>query len=127
MLDRDGLRRWVPLLDLSRSSRLPIVGGMVQPRGGTARHDAVASGLARAADRLGVDIIENCPVTGFLRERGRIAGVETVAGTIHASKVALCAAGHSSVLAGYAGLRCRYRAMPCRLSYRSRLSRYSTP
>src|SRR3546814_13267070 len=77
----------VPGLDMSRTTRFPVEGGLLQPRGGTARHDAVAWGYAYGADRQGVDLIENCEVTGFLREHGAIVGVETTRGTIRAGKV----------------------------------------
>src|ERR1700722_13480301 len=85
--------------------RYPILGGALQRRGGTARHDAVAWGYARAADARGVDIIENCEVTGIQREGGYVLGVETTRGPIAAKKIAICVAGHSGVLAAMAGLR----------------------
>jgi len=81
-----------------------VVGGLLQPRGGTARHDAVAWGFAHAADRLGVDIIENCEVTGFVHEAGRIVGVETSKGTIHAPKVGVAVAGMTSEVMRKAGV-----------------------
>jgi len=104
-LDRATVQRMVPLLDCSPAARYPIVGGLLQPRGGTARHDAVAWGYARAADARGVDIIENCAVTGFLIERGRVRGVETSRGPIAAQKVGIAVAGHSGHVAAMAGLR----------------------
>ncbi|MEL6337572.1 MAG: FAD-dependent oxidoreductase, partial [Pseudomonadota bacterium] len=85
--DRHTLRRRVPALDLD--GRWPILGAFVQPRAGSARHDAVNWGFARAASALGVDIIENCEVTGFIREAGRITGVETTRGEIRAEKIGL--------------------------------------
>lgn len=94
----------VPGLDTSAAARFPIVGGLMQRRAGTARHDAVAWGYARAADRLGVDIVENCEVTGFLREAGRISGVVTSRGEIHAAKVALAVAGHTGQVMRLAGI-----------------------
>ncbi|MCF8474063.1 MAG: sarcosine oxidase subunit beta family protein [Emcibacter sp.] len=95
-----------PLLNLSPNSRFPVLGGTLQRRGGTVRHDAVAWGYARAADRLGVDIIQNCEVTGFKRNSlGAIEGVETTKGTVLTSKVGMAVAGHSSVLAARAGFR----------------------
>ena len=85
--------RKVPGLDMSRSARFPIVGGLMQRRAGTARHDAVAWGYARGADRLGVDIIENCEVTGFMKDGDRVVGVTTTRGEIRARKVAVAVAG----------------------------------
>jgi methylglutamate dehydrogenase subunit A len=104
ILDRAEVRRMVPYLDFSAEARFPIHGGLFQGRAGTARHDAVAWGYARAADRHGVDIIQNCEVTGFVGEGGRIAGVTTSRGRISAGKVALAVAGHTSLLAGKADL-----------------------
>ena len=104
LLDRDQVAKFVPGLDMSRSTRFPIEGGLLQPRGGTARHDAVAWGYAYGADRQGVDIIENCEVTGFLREGGAIVGVETSRGTIRAGKVGVAVAGNSSAVLEKAGL-----------------------
>ena len=105
LLTREQVQEMVPLLDCSRNSRYPIAGGLIQPRGGTARHDAVAWGFARGADMRGVDIIQNCEVTGFVRDGGRVTGVETTQGTIRAKKVGLAVAGHSSQVAAMAGLR----------------------
>ncbi|HEX5077572.1 MAG TPA: sarcosine oxidase subunit beta family protein [Geminicoccaceae bacterium] len=104
ILDRDGVRRLCGYLDFSEEARFPIHGGIFQGRAGTARHDAVAWGFARAADRHGVDIIENCEVTGFLWQGERVAGVETTRGAIAAGKVGLAVAGHTSPLAAKAGL-----------------------
>jgi sarcosine oxidase subunit beta len=94
-----------PALDLSPDARLPVLGGFVQQRAGTARHDAVAWGYARAASARGVHIIQNCEVRGFLVESGKIAGVDTSRGPIRADRVGIAAAGHSSVLAKLAGFR----------------------
>jgi heterotetrameric sarcosine oxidase beta subunit len=99
------IQREVPLLDCSDNQRYPIVGGLMQRRGGIARHDAVAWGYARAADALGVDILQNCEVTGFRIDRGRVLGVETNRGYIGAGKVGMAVAGHSSHVAAMAGLR----------------------
>lgn len=104
LLDRDGVRRMVPFLDFE-NARFPIHGGLLQPRGGTVRHDAVAWGYARAADRRGVDIIQNCEVTGIRIENGAVKGVETTKGFIGARKVGLACAGNSSRVAAFAGLR----------------------
>ncbi|HOP21149.1 MAG TPA: sarcosine oxidase subunit beta family protein, partial [Amphiplicatus sp.] len=90
---------------LNDAPRFPIFGGLLQPRGGNARHDAVAWGFARGADSYGVDIIQNCEVTGFDIREGRIEGVRTTRGDIRARKVGVAVAGHSSVLAGLAGFR----------------------
>ena len=105
LLDRGDVMRILPYLDYSPGTRFPIYGGLLQRRAGTVRHDAVAWGYARAADRLGVDIIENCEVTGFLEEGNRITGVRTTRGEIHAERTAISVAGHSSQLAAMAGLR----------------------
>src|SRR5271155_448245 len=94
-----------PLLNTDRSIRYPIVGAAYQPRGGTARHDAVVWGYARGASDRGVDIVQNCKVTGFLREGGKITGVETTRGAIKARIVGLAAAGRTSELGERAGLR----------------------
>jgi heterotetrameric sarcosine oxidase beta subunit len=104
-LSLDQVRREVPLLDCSDRQRYPVVGGLMQRRGGIARHDAVAWGYARAADARGIDIIQNCEVTGFRLEGGRVLGVETSRGYIGAGKVGLAVAGHSSHVATLAGLR----------------------
>jgi len=105
LMDRAEVQRFLPFLDYSRSCRFPIYGGLLQPRAGTVRHDAVAWGYARAADRLGVDIIENCEVTGFLRDGNTVTGVETSRGRIHAGRTLVSVAGHSSHVARMAGLR----------------------
>jgi len=91
---------------MSPAARFPVLGGFTQPRAGTARHDAVAWGYARAADALGVDIIQNCEVTGFVTGAdGRMVGVDTARGRIGAERIGIAAAGHSSVLARLAGFR----------------------
>jgi sarcosine oxidase subunit beta len=99
------LKEWCPIIHVGRDARYPIVGASLQRRGGVARHDAVAWGFARAADARGVDIIQNCEVTGLKVENGRVTGVETTRGAIGAKKVAIAVAGHSSVLCGMAGFR----------------------
>jgi sarcosine oxidase subunit beta len=105
LLDREQVRAMAPFLDFGQA-RFPIMGGLLQRRGGTARHDAVAWGYARAASDRGVDIIQNCEVTGFLRgSDGRIGGIETSRGTITANKIGLAVAGNSSRVAALAGLR----------------------
>lgn len=104
LLDQRQVRAMYPFLDFD-NARFPVQGGLLQRRGGTARHDAVVWGYARAADRLGVDIVQNCEVTGFLREGEAIVGVETSRGPIRAGKVGLAVAGSSSRVAQKAGLR----------------------
>lgn len=104
LLDREQVRAMLPFLDHD-NARFPIHGGLLQKRGGTARHDAVAWGFARAADSRGVDMIQNCEVTGITVENGRAVGVETTRGPIRAKKLALAVAGNSSRVAGMAGLR----------------------
>jgi methylglutamate dehydrogenase subunit A len=104
-LSRDEIAAWIPELDTSPSARFPIVGGLLQPRGGTVRHDAVAWGYARAADARGVDIIQNCEVTGIRIENGAIAGVDTTRGSIATRKLGIAVAGNSSRLAAMAGIR----------------------
>ena len=104
LLDREQVRAWAPMLDFD-NARFPIRGGLLQRRGGTVRHDAVAWGYARAADRLGVDLIQNCEVTGIKVENGQVLGVDTGRGFIRAKKVGLAAAGNSSRVAAMAGLR----------------------
>lgn len=103
-LSRDEIARRVPNLDCSPDARFPIMGGLLQPRGGTVRHDAVAWGYARAADARGVDIIQQCEVTGIRVDNGAVAGVETTQGFIATDRVGLAVAGHSSRLAAMAGI-----------------------
>ena len=104
-LTRDEIAARIPNLDCSPDARFPILGGLLQPRGGTVRHDAVAWGYARAADALGVDIIQQCEVTGIRVEGGAVTGVETTKGAIATSRVGLAVAGHSGHVAAMAGLR----------------------
>jgi sarcosine oxidase subunit beta len=105
LLDRDAVRTMAPFLNFD-AARFPIQGGLLQRRGGTARHDAVVWGYARAASDLGVDIIQNCEVTGFVRNpEGRMIGVETTRGRIIGGKIGMAVAGHSSQVAEMAGLR----------------------
>ena len=98
------IKRLVPALDVSASARFPIVGGVMQRSAGTARHDAVAWGYARGADRRGVDVIENCEVIGFLRDGDRVVGVKTTRGEIRAKKVAVAAAGSTGRVMKLAGI-----------------------
>ena len=102
----------IPAINISRNSRYPILGASLQRRGGVARHDAVAWGFARAADALGVDIIQQCEVTGFKQSNGSIAGVETTRGDIMSDKVGVVVAGNASVLAAMAGIRLPIESHP---------------
>ena len=105
LLDRDGVRAMAPFLNFDHA-RFPIIGGLLQKRGGTARHDAVAWGYARGASDRGVDIIQNCEVTGITRTAaGAVTGLETTRGPIRAAKIGVAVAGNSSRLAAMAGLR----------------------
>ena len=98
------LKEMLPYLDYAQT-RFPIYGGLIQRRAGTARHDAVAWGYARAADRLGVDLIQNCEVTGIDTVDGKVTGVQTTRGPIRAKKVGMVVAGRSSQVAAMAGMR----------------------
>ncbi|MEX0339350.1 MAG: sarcosine oxidase subunit beta family protein [Arenibacterium sp.] len=104
LLDREGVREHAPFLDFD-NIRFPIYGGLYHRRGGTARHDAVAWGFARGADRRGVDLIQNCEVTGIDIEGGVVKGVQTSRGAIRAKKVAMVVAGRSGQVAAMAGMR----------------------
>jgi sarcosine oxidase subunit beta len=104
LLDQEDVRKKYPFLDFE-NARFPIRGGLLQPRGGTVRHDAVAWGYARGADGLGVDIIQNCEVTGFKIESGVCKGIQSSRGDIRAKTVAVCVAGSSSRLMAQAGMR----------------------
>ena len=104
LLTQEDLRQIVPYLNFD-NARFPIKGGLMQERAGTARHDGVAWGYARAADRLGVDIIQHCEVTGFKIEAGRIKGVQTNRGYISAGKVGVAVAGSSSRVMAKADMR----------------------
>jgi sarcosine oxidase subunit beta len=106
------IKEIAPLINISRDSRYPILGASWQPRGGTARHDAVAWGYARGADALGVDLIQETEVTGIRRKDGAVVGVETTQGFIGARKVACVTAGNSGVVAAMAGLRLPLESRP---------------
>lgn len=106
------IKRRVPVIDVGPGARYPILGASFQPRGGVARHDAVAWGFARAADQLGVDIIQNCEVTGIRQVDGAVTALETSRGLIRTTKVGVVAAGHSSVIAAMAGLRLPIESHP---------------
>lgn len=104
-LTLDEVRARVPLFEPQPDTRIPVTGGVFQPGASMVRHDAVAWGFARAADARGVDIIQNCEVTGIRRENGRVTGVDTRRGFIAAPRVAMAVAGRSSVVAAMAGMR----------------------
>ena len=104
------VREMVPFININ--CRYPVMGALLQRRGGTARHDAVAWGYARAADSLGVDIIQNCEVTGFRTEHNKVTGVDTSRGFIGAGKVGCVVSGHCGVLAEMAGFRLPVESVP---------------
>ncbi|MGI9271653.1 MAG: sarcosine oxidase subunit beta family protein [Woeseiaceae bacterium] len=106
------IKKNIPLIDTSPTARYPILGASLQRRAGVARHDAVAWGFARAADALGVDIIEQCEVTGINRSDGQVTGVETSRGSINAKKIGVVVAGNASVLADMAGMRLPVESHP---------------
>ena len=106
------IKNIAPLLNVSPDARYPVLGASWQPRGGTARHDAVAWGYARAADALGVDLIQQTEVTGLRRQQGAIVGVETTHGFIGANKVGCVTAGNSGVMAAMAGLKLPIESRP---------------
>ena len=106
------IKALVPAMNVSTDTRYPVLGASYQPRGGVARHDAVAWGFARAADVRGVDIIQNCEVTGIRRANGRVTGIETSRGFIGAKKVGVVVAGQASVLADMAGFRLPVESHP---------------
>lgn len=104
LLDVAGVRKHAPFLDFE-NTRFPIYGGLLQKRAGTARHDAVAWGYARGASQRGVDLIQQCEVTGIDIENGKVTGVQTSKGPIRAKKVGIVVAGRSSQVAAMAGMR----------------------
>jgi len=105
-------KAFCPPLSIDKKARYPVVGAALQRRGGTARHDAVAWGYARGADARGVDIIQNCPVTGIRTEAGRVVGVETAKGFLRAKKVGVVTAGHTSHVMAMAGVRMPLESVP---------------
>ena len=111
-LDVDAVAKLVPILNVSRDLRYPVLGATFQPRAGIAKHDWVAWGYARAASRLGVDLVENCEVLDFVTDGDRVVGVETSRGRISAGRTALCAAGHTSVLAARLGIALPLQSHP---------------
>ena len=111
-LSPEQVKEVCPIVNVSPDVRYPVLGATFQPRGGIAKHDRVAWAYARAADALGVDVIQNCEVTGLDVDGGRVTGVQTSRGRIAAGRVALCAAGHSSQLAQMAALRLPLQTHP---------------
>ena len=111
-LEPADIERLCPIVNVSPDVRYPILGGTYQPRGGIAKHDHVAWGYARAADALGVDLIEHAEVTGIDLDGGRVTGVQTSRGPIRAGKVAIVAAGHASGVAAMAGIRLPLQSHP---------------
>jgi sarcosine oxidase subunit beta len=106
------IKESIPHINTSPDARYPILGASLQPRAGVARHDAVAWGFARAADKLGVDIIEQCEVTAINCEGGHVTAVETSRGTIHADKIGVVVAGNASVLSSMVDLRLPIESHP---------------
>lgn len=111
-VDAQQVKELCPIVNISPDVRYPVLGATYQPRAGIAKHDYVAWGFARAADAMGVDLIQDCEVTGIDTVDGRVTGVRTNRGTIGAGRVALCAAGHSSVLAKMVGLELPLQSHP---------------
>lgn len=112
VLTAQQVKEFEPLINISPNARYPVMGASLQRRGGSARHDAVAWGFARGADSYGVDIIQQCEVTGIRRDGDKVVGVETTKGLIRAKKVGVVTAGSSSVLAAMAGLRLPIESHP---------------
>ncbi len=111
-VDPQQVKELCPIVNISQDVRYPVLGATYQPRAGIAKHDYVAWGFARAADAMGVDLIQDCEVTGIETVGGRVSAVRTNRGTIGAGRVALCAAGHSSVLAEMVGLELPIQSHP---------------
>jgi sarcosine oxidase, subunit beta len=111
-LDADGVKAICPIVNISENVRYPVLGATYQPRAGIAKHDYVAWGFARKADALGVDLIQNCEVTGVEIVNGRAVGVQTTRGRIGAGTIAVAAAGHSSVVAAMAGFELPLQSHP---------------
>jgi sarcosine oxidase subunit beta len=111
-LEADDVAKICPIVNVSPDVRYPVLGATFQPRAGIAKHDHVAWALARACDQLGVDLIQNCEVTGFVKDGNRVIGVETTRGRINTGLVGLAASGHSSVLAQQAGFRLPVQSYP---------------
>jgi len=110
--DTKRVKELCPIINTDPNSRFPVLGGLWQPRGGTARHDAVAWGYARAADDLGVDVIQNCEVLGIDREGGKVTGVQTTRGAIKCGKLGIVVAGNTTRLTDMAGFRMPLESVP---------------
>jgi sarcosine oxidase subunit beta len=119
-LSAEQAKAFCPPLSLRPQMRYPVLGAALQRRGGTARHDAVAWGYARAADGLGVDVIQNCEVTGVRREGDRVSGVETTRGFIGAKQIGVARPGIPARSCRWRACACRWKACPCRRSFPSR-------
>jgi sarcosine oxidase subunit beta len=113
-LEPDEVKKLCPIVNISSDLRYPVLGATYQPRAGIAKHDYVAWGFARRADAAGVDLLQGCEVTGFVTDGDRVTGVRTTLGDIAAGQVAMCAAGHTSVLTDMLGFRSRCKAIRCR-------------
>ena len=111
-LNADEVKKVCPIINISEDVRYPVLGATFQPRAGIAKHDHVAWAFARACDAMGVDIIQNCEVTGFVKDGNRVVGLETTRGRINAGAVGVAVAGHSSVLAEMAGYRLPVQSHP---------------
>ena len=111
-LNTEGVKKFCPIINTSPNIRYPVLGGTLQKRAGTARHDAVAWGYARGAADMGVDIIQNCEVKGIKRDVDKVEGIETTKGFIKTKKIGVVAAGHSSVIANMAGLKLPLESKP---------------
>ena len=111
-LNTKQVKKFCPIINCSPDIRYPVMGSTLQKRAGTARHDAVAWGYARGADSMGVDIIQNCEVKGIKRKGDSIEGLETTKGFIKTAKIAVAAAGHSTVIANMAGLKLPIESKP---------------
>ncbi len=112
ILSPQEIKKFVPTINVNQGIRYPIMGGFLQKRGGTARHDAVAWGYARAADSYGVDIIQNCEVKNILCNKDKVLGIDTTKGQMYTSKLGIVVAGHSSVLADKVGIRLPVQSRP---------------
>jgi len=111
-LSTEEVKKFCPVINTSPNIRYPVLGATLQRRAGTARHDAVAWGYARGADAMGVDIIQNCEVTGINMNNGNVTGIETTRGTINSKKVGVVSAGHSSVIAKMADIKLPLESRP---------------
>ena len=111
-LTTEEVKKFCPIINTSQDIRYPVLGATLQRRAGTARHDAVAWRYARGADAMGVDIIQNCEVTGININNGNVTGIETTRGTINSKKIGVVAAGHSSIIANMAGIKLPLESRP---------------